>query len=314
MRLPTSGKLALTIVLALVLFLAGRALAEEPAEVIVHTKDGSEIHGTLISISPEMVRIDPDGSVSLRTFAGDEIASVYLVAEDRTLSFPLNPQVIEQGDLPTRLDDRHGRSGFNGLKPFALTFGGGMSTTSGQYYEGIGSGVGFQIGAQYRFVRGRGRQPSFFLGASYRYSAPDISMSQFYGWDPYLGEVMVVLEDARIHHFVLEAGVTSKLSASDSYFWAVFGGGIIKNTLSGYVIVGGERSESTDASDTKIGLRLAGGGVIGLSGSLGLSLSVGIDAIVIDNDKDDSYYYYSSEAHDVIGGVFLFDLGLVYEP
>jgi len=200
---------------------------------------------------------------------------------------------------------------FDGLQPFALVLCGGLSTASGDYFDGIGTGAGVQVEVQYRFLNSHERRPTFFLGASYRYTAPSLTNAEFAGYDPNFGYFTVIFEKVRIQHFMAEVGVITKPSETDSYLWFIVGLGVLKTTTTAYAPYLPTLLPSTDFTDSGAAFRLAFGGVFGLNNKLGLRFGAGVDGLLSTRATEYNYYDNGPRA---IGGVFMFDAGLVLEP
>ncbi len=257
------------------------------SEVSVPSRNGSGIHGSFLQLNAPQIR------------------------DDRTPELPTGRGEAMRPALFSWRTRHADSMRFDGLQPFALALTGGVSTASGEYFDGIGTGAGVQVEVQYRFLKGHERRPTLFLGASYRYSAPSLKTTDFAFYDPNIGYFPVVFEKVRIQHFIGEVGVITKPSETDSYLWLVVGLGMLRTTITAYAPDLPALLPPTDLSDSGTAFRLAFGGVFGLNNKLGLRFGAGVDGLLSTRATEYNYYDNGPRA---IGGVFMFDAGLVLEP
>ena len=283
--------------------------AKQAAEVIIHLNDGKTIQGAVVQITKDFIKIDPEGPIMVRTIPGYKIESVEFVGSGEKLSFPLDESQIP-GDLSEDPRVRQSKRS-DGLRPFALTFSLGRSSAGGDYYEGIESGLGIQVGGCYRFEQDGPYGRTFFLGFSYRHSSPSLSITRIpiYGY-----EVSVVLENCRIHQYNFDFGTTTKVSRTDSYLYLTMGVSIVDTKITGHVEENGYVYPSETVGDSKAALRLLGGGVKGISPSLGVDVRVGYDLLVTKAERSEYSYYGSSDGPDVLGNILSIDVGVIWEP
>ncbi len=285
-------------------------------KVIVELTDGNTVEGVLLQLTTQFVKIDPEGPVSLRTIPADEVSSVHVTDTGHTYTFPLSEDEIPS-DLSQEVKffkvDR--RSGF---RSFAITLSGGLTSTafgskSGDYYEGIGSGPGFQIAIRYRFPEDDRYRKRFFLGLTYRFSSPGLEQESYLvGWYGTGNPVYVEFEHMYIHHIGFEAGVTTNAINKDSYFYFLMGAVALENKLTGHVRIGGGTeatdTPSTTVSDGVAAGRLGVGGVIGLTPRIGLAFSLTADLLLTQRTDFIGQTYTST-----YGGLLIFDVGLEFE-
>jgi hypothetical protein len=274
-------------------------LAGEP--VTVTLKDGTVVRGELIQMTPEKVKIDPEGAVSLRTIKAEDISTVQLTDKGDVYQYPLSSEQIP-GDLRRAARGTSGRGG--GFGPIALCGHVGLSIPEGDYYEGIGSGFSFQLAGYYRFDASSPNQGQYFIGISFRQSYPDVEpIIVDY---PYYEELDY---DMRIRHIGFEFGRTTRPMNGDSYLYVIMGVSLIENkaTLDTAPTDGG--SIELTYSESMGALRLEGGGVIGLSPSFGLGFDLTWD-VVLSRETD----YLGMERTSAAGGIVMLSAGIVWEP
>jgi hypothetical protein len=285
-------------------------LAGTPKEIIIYLVDGGTEQGTVLQITDKFIKIDPPGAILVRTIQADKIESVEFVGTGERLSFPLAKDRIP-GDLQVDPRERQARRS-DGLRPFAITFLLGRSATGGDYYEGIGAGLGFEIGGKYRFSQDNPYGSSFFVGMSYRYSAPGLDEDRFV-----FENVDVVFENVWIHQYNIEFGYTSDVDKSDSYMYLLTGLSVVDTKATGHAEYSGYRYPSITHGDTRPALRILGGGVIGINKRIGIDIRLGWDFLFAKSEENEYYYnnYYNNynDNTTVMGRIMSIDVGLVWE-
>ncbi len=276
---------------------------------IVRLTDGSEVAGLILVLSPELVRIDPDGPVSLQTIEAGQIKEVELPDSGRILKYPLAKEQAPAEFSQARANQRSRRA--EGPRPFTVFLGGGYSSTMGEYYEGIGSGPAVQGGLRYHFSNHDPLAPSLFLGVGYRRGTLGVEQNRIAVGQDYWNPVWLVIDDARLDIWTFEVGVTSRVMKGGSYWYFLGALAILQNTLSSRLeSEDGVISELEDFKDNQAGLRLGGGCVIRLGSHVGLDVGTGFDALLSAPYRHSEYSYQATP--DMIGGVLTFDVGLVY--
>lgn len=298
----------LTGAMFLAVSLCASVAAKQATEVVIYLNDGKTIQGTVIQITKDFIKVDPEGPISLRTIPGDRIESVEFVSTGKKLSFP-----IDESQIPDQLnEDPRARQGkrSDGLRPFALTFSLGKSSAGGDYYEGIESGVGIQAGGYYRLSLDDLVDYTFFIGFSYRSSSPSLSITRVY----IDFETSVVFEKCRINQYNFDFGVTTKVTKSDSYLYYIMGLSVVDTKLTGHVEASGYIYPSETVGDSRPAFRMLVGGVLGINRRLGVDARVGYDFLFTKTERNQYSYYGSTNNTAVLGHILSFDVGVVWEP
>ena len=307
------GITACALILLAIFVLPTGASASDTLIAVVYLKDGTQVEGILLQLAAEQVRIDPDGPVSLRTIPADEIERVEISETGQVYRYPLSAANIDT-DLQEDAYAAQQRS-TDGLRPFAFLFSLGFTATTGDYYEGAGSGFGFQGGFQYRFAETDPWGSSFFLGCNFRYSMPGWDTDRLYVGTDGIDDVYIVYDDLTVKELSFEAGRTTRLSKTETYGYMIAGLAAVWTTGSAYLEAGGERVGTEESySESKAAFRFQLGGVIGLSPQLGLDLRGGADFLLTKSSSaSGSYYGYYGDSPSVAGVLLMFDAGVVWE-
>jgi hypothetical protein len=137
-----------------------KAASANSYHAIVNFKDGKTLSGKLLQMTSTAVGIDPDGPVSYRMIAAEEIASVYVKELDRTFTFPISPE-----EIPPAFSQQRRSAvapGFlpapSGLWGFGFTYGyaAGLAEYAIDGFESTEFGGGEHFGASlfYKFRSG----------------------------------------------------------------------------------------------------------------------------------------------------------------
>jgi len=285
-------KFALVVVMVAACFAIPAMAGIEGDTATVYLKDGSMVHGKLLQATENMLRIDPDGAVGLRTLMAEKVDRIKLDGSGRVLSFPLN-----QDDLTdSKYEEFQSASGIgsatysSGLGRFGVSLGLGRVSPLGDYYEGIGSGFAYELAGLIRFSPDL-RAGSFFLRMTLAKASIDGTYNDYYSGTNYSFE-------GNIRDIGAEFGRTTSLSKNDTHLWGSMGLGFIKSTLISY-------------SESKTALRFGAGAVIGVNEKAGVCLNVTGDFILKKGSSSGSYYY--DDSPDVAGMVLVYTIGGTYD-
>jgi hypothetical protein len=273
--------------------------------VVVHTMDGSLVAGILLELSPERVRLDPEGPVSLRVVPASTITSVYVEKLQLQLTYP-----ITAGDIPLALasagpsEREITRRSTIGFSRVAVSLSGGVMTTGydKDYYAGITSGPTFRGGVRYYFRAYDPRARRIFIGLNYQRSAPRLESSLRtirVNVDPRANPIEVVSTMA-VHHFALEVGATTRVRGNRTYGYGKIGLVYLNNVISSKARVE-EISASQSVSDGHGAFRLEVGGVLGVEERVGIELTLGAD-LLYGGQKDDPFSYNPTNTIPIIDG------------
>lgn len=286
----------------LIILILTIAVAEaKEYNAVVHTKEGKDIRGEIISLTPEGVQLDPEGSVKYLLIRADRIVSVYVKELDREFNYPLMEEDIPE-DLFQRREmlNKHG-SGFPTFLG-ALSYG-IMTAGNKDYYEGFGSGSTFHINLRYFFHEGDPTSSRFFIGFSYYHSSPKGEAIDFYDPNDPFNNVTVKF-DLDIDHYSLDIGRTTNAFGNGSYLYFMFSGAILKNSIS----VPLDSQTKLTFDDTIAAIRGGVGMVIGISSGFGLLLSGELEVVYAGTYRDE----FGQETPLAAGFLPNFTFGFVY--
>lgn len=296
-------------ILAAAVLLHGAACGAGRERVIVYLLDGTSVEGELIELSAKYVKVDPDGSVSFRAIAADDIERVVLPDSGREYIYPLEEGDIDP-DFTKNLEKKEKRRR-EGLSRVALSFGGGLNIPAGDYYEGLGTGYGADVGMQLRFAQDGPDDSAILFGISYRYGTLGIDDEVFCVYDYLLGDdICVELTECSLHHWVFDLGITTPVTKNRSFAYFTVGISILQHYLTGFAYTSSETFPEETTDDTRAALNFSIGGVLGMTERMGWGIDFGFDFIM--ENSYNSYYYYDS-GPDVAGMVFTMSTGLVVE-
>jgi len=304
----------------LLLFCLGHVTEAKDYNVVVSLKDGSSVKGILLQLTEEGVKIDPEGAVSFRSIADEEIDSVYVEKLDRTLLYPLSAGEIppELSGLNSKVRVSMGRTlprETSGFRTFALTLTGGIVTTGPgdkEYYEGFTTGPTYQVGLRFNIPEDDPHSNRIFLGLLYHYSsihAEDESILM--GWDEFGVPIYMVFDPLHVQNIGFEIGATTNTIGTDSYLYGLIGLSFLKHTLTARAEYDGTTLASTTVNDSQTGIRLGGGGVIGLSSRTGIEIKVAWDLLL--SRSSSNYYYYGQTSPESNGGLLSLTVGLCFD-
>lgn len=203
----------------------------------------------------------------------------------------------------------------DGLRPWAFSASLGRLGTHGDYYEGVADGMSIRIGGQYRFLRTNPCKSTYFVKGSIAHSSPGWDIETYgvgddYGYDYGYGDMPTIhFEDVSVRTISLELGRTTPLATNDSHMFITTGLSFIKNTGTAYAMDQGKRIDAS-YTESNATLRMTGGGVIGVTPRLGISLDVCMD-FMLTKGEPSAYEYQASP--EVAGALMLFGAGIVYE-
>jgi hypothetical protein len=286
----------------LIILILTLAIAEaKQYNALVSMKEGNDIRGELISLTPEGVQLDPEGSVKYLFIKADRIISVYVKELDRKFDYPLS-----EGDVPEDLFQErktlHSRG--SGFPKFLGAFSYGIMTAGNKdYYEGFGSGSTLHINLRYFFHEDDPTSGRFFIGFSYYHSSPK-------GEDLYLYDPTNPINNANlklklsIDHYSLDIGRTTGAFGNGSYLYFMFSGVLLHNKIS---IPLDSKTEFT-YNDSIAGIRGGVGMVIGVASGFGILLSGEIEIVYAGTYRDE----FGQQTPLAAGLLPNFTFGIVY--
>ena len=268
--------------------------APAPLHVLVTQLDGQTVAGELLQLTPEGIRIDPDGPVSFRFIPASDIRVVLVRETNLTLSYPLAPDAIPASmrrDLArtSQVSDRAAQIRTRGDGFGWLTLSGnlGVATTGftpeeKAYYQGFGSGPTWELGVRVFFPRDGPREGRLFLGAMYGTARPHNDYASVMAVDTYGNLIAVAFSPLEIRRVGGVIGYTTRMMGTGSYLAGTFGLMQLKHTLTATAApFGGGSGQSVVATYTEAreAIRIGLEGVVGIAAHLGIEFAGTLDAL-----------------------------------
>ena len=270
----------------------------------VFLKDSTQVHGILLQYSSSMVRLDPDGAISLRIFYADQIDSMRIEETGETIYFvsdqskkeTVNGQQNHSDQAVQKLRVPVGRE----TEPFYWSMGVDVGPIWNLYdvsdfefeQRQFGNRFILRYHPRAKLFSGRGefmeiiwlRTQLIAINKDYNYYGVTYSQEQL---------------KTSLNIFAFNYGLTFFSKESRSYFY--FYGGLSLHTLS--------HGESVGLSNAFIGVRLGAGFAAPLKDRINLIFSAGTDFTYTGKERDWAGQEHATSA----GGIFFLTAGLMYD-
>ena len=243
-------------------------------EDVVYLKDGSIIRGTIIEQIPKE---------SLKIKTADGNVFVYSLDDISKITKEEKPRAYRPAAYDTRYGMQQTPSLFNLRYRFAITIGGGYSSSSGDWFEGLTSGGTFNFGCRFALSN------NLSIGMLYKYQELGVGSEYDFSWVDW---------DVHLQEIYFMVGFNSKPSTYTGpfAFWD-FGLGSVGHSITARSTIG---YESITLDESKFGLITSAGCIIPFDKWIGIQIDANLR---ITGEGDTSRYdYYDNSSTGLLLG------------